>query len=89
MVSGGLGRTDGRDSGGIAAEFFAAVGGYKFVPSAAERVFNSMVANSSLINVRSGCLVDATEVEGQSGRIASLTTSLGGKIRASAFIDAS
>ena len=78
--------TDGRDSGGIAAEFFAAMGGYKFSPSMAEREFDAMVAKTS-IDIRSGCMVAG--VESQSGRIISLTTTLGGKIRGSAFIDAS
>ena len=34
MVSGGLGKTDGGPSGGIAAEFFKDVGGLMFPPSA-------------------------------------------------------
>jgi hypothetical protein len=88
MMSGGLGNTDGKDSGGIAAEFFKRVGGYQFTPSAAESVFNTMVANES-IDVRHHCLVTATETSTETGRIASLTTTLGGSVRATAFIDAS
>ena len=63
MVSGGLGSTDGRDSGGIAHEFFQRAGGYKFAPSAAERVFDGWARNSTLL-VAHHCEAVAAQTQG-------------------------
>eukprot|EP00041_Stephanoeca_diplocostata_P031412 m.977628 g.977628 ORF g.977628 m.977628 type:complete len:214 (+) comp23954_c1_seq6:118-759(+) len=88
MVSGGLGCTDGGPSGGIAEEFFQKVGGLRFAPSAAERVFDDLVGNETTITVLSTCMVDAAKVvrtgEGPQANhaIASITTVTGGTISA-------
>ena len=102
MVSSGLGKTDGKDSGGIAREFFKAVGGYSFAPSAAERVFDELARNASLL-VASKCRIVAVmkhQRRAGSGsatvmaagaapsNIVSVTTSNGGTIGARVFIDA-
>lgn len=94
MVSSGLGHTDGSPSGGISQEFFTRVGGLQFVPSAAERVFDDMVANESRIRVYAGCQVAAVTavapdgVAGGGPRILSFDTTSGGKVGARVFVDA-
>jgi hypothetical protein len=62
MVSSGLGHTDGRDSGGIAAEFFKAAGGYNFAPSTALRVFVELIANAT-VAVASSCAVASAQTQ--------------------------
>ena len=86
MVSSGLGHTDGKDSGGIAKEFFQAAGGYNFAPSTAERVFNELVANAS-VHVASSCDVDSLRKNGQV--LQSIVTTGGGIFTAQVFIDSS
>jgi hypothetical protein len=62
MVSSGLGHTDGRDSGGIAAEFFKAAGGYNFAPSTALRVFVELIANAT-VAVASSCAIASAQTQ--------------------------
>ena len=79
MVSGGLGNTDGHDSGGIAAEFFARVGGKRFAPSAAEAVFNALVNETGgLIKVLHHCTV--SNVSKRVATLKTLTTTSGAKV---------
>ena len=89
MVSSGLGWTDGTDSGGIAAEAFAKMGGYHFAPSTAERVFDELVKNeSSTLSVASSCRIVAVEMGGRGATtIVAATTSAGGRVTAAAFVD--
>jgi hypothetical protein len=85
MVSGGLGMTDGRDSGGIAREFFEAVGGYRFAPSTAERVFVGLARNAS-VRWAGACRI--VSIVKTAGELTSVATSSGGVISARVFIDA-
>ena len=79
MVSGGLGNTDGHDSGGIAAEFFKRVGGRRFVPSAAEAVFNALVNETgNLIRVFHHCTV--SRVSKSAALLKALITTSGAKV---------
>jgi hypothetical protein len=87
MVSGGLGKTDGGPSGGIAAEFFKDVGGLSFPPSRAEHAFNALVRNAS-VTVFSNCTVE-TVTMGADGAVETIVTSTGGHVKAPVFIDAS
>jgi hypothetical protein len=88
MVSGGLGRTDGHPSGGIAQEFFDRVGGLTFSPSMAEAVFDAWASNESLI-VAHHCQAMEVQKDGTNNRVLSLTTSAGGTVTAAAWIDSS
>jgi hypothetical protein len=86
MVSSGLGWTDGKPSGGIAAEFFAKAGSIHVTPAAAERIFDEMVQNETLITVVRNCGVVAASRRG--GRIESIVVDGGATVTAKMFIDA-
>ena len=88
MVSGGLGKTDGHPSGGIAQEFFDRVDGLTFSPSMAEAVFDGWAENASLIVVHH-CQAVAAQKDPATGCVLSLTTSNGGTVAAKTWVDAS
>eukprot|EP00937_MAST-01D_sp_MAST-1D-sp2_P006696 g6696.t1 len=88
MVSGGLGRTDGQPSGGIAAEFFARAGGFTFAPSTAAAAFEDMLAaEATHLRVARRCGVSAVTMNGT--RIQSLVLDGGARVSAAAYVDAS
>lgn len=80
MVSSGLGMTDGKDSGGIAREFFEAAGGYRFAPSKAERAFVGLATNASVRWAGECRLVSVDKAA--TGELKTVTTSAGGTITA-------